>query len=212
MFKVGGVSFLLILLLNFSACSTTKSSNGSTHSSRHGLFDRLRELDGPPVAVSVPSEIKKINIGFQWPLKHVKVTSPFGNRNGDFHEGVDLHAPVGTPVYAAQSGRVLYSGSKINGYGKLVVLKHASGFSTIYAHNSKLFVKKGEFVTKGRKIAYSGKTGRAHGPHLHFEVRKGIEAMNPQELAIVPIKFVDDKGGSRKLVYHNVPQVNGEKD
>jgi murein DD-endopeptidase MepM/ murein hydrolase activator NlpD len=170
----GGI--LVILLLT--GCGSTRSIK----SARHGLFDRLRELDGPPGQVSAHQELKSYGLGFQWPLKLVKVTSPFGNRNGDFHEGVDLHAPIGTPVYASQSGKVLYSGSKINGYGKLVVLKHASGISTVYAHNSKLLVRKGDFVTKGRLIAQSGKTGRAHGPHLHFEIRKGIEALNPVEL------------------------------
>jgi murein DD-endopeptidase MepM/ murein hydrolase activator NlpD len=115
----------------------------------------------------------------QWPLSRVAVTSPFGRRGGEFHEGVDLKASEGTTVVAAQDGVVLYAGHKIRGYGNLVVLKHSGGVSTIYAHNSKLLVKAGERVKRGSKIALSGRTGHARGPHLHFEVREGTKAVDP---------------------------------
>lgn len=199
-------SWAVLVIVLLSGCGSTKTIK----SARHGLFDRLRELDGPPTSVSASSELKNIGLGFQWPLKYIKVTSPFGNRNGDFHEGVDLQAQVGTPVYASQSGKVLYSGNKINGYGKLVVLKHASGFSTVYAHNSKLLVRKGDFVTKGRMIASSGKTGRAHGPHLHFEIRKGIEALNPLEFDLAAAnspKLAEDKPVKKSRKIASAPKV-----
>jgi murein DD-endopeptidase MepM/ murein hydrolase activator NlpD len=118
-------------------------------------------------------------VSLHWPLSHVKVTSAFGQRGSEFHEGVDLKAATGTPVYAAQAGRVLYAGSKIRGYGRLIVLKHEHGISTVYAHNSKLLVKKGDHVAQGQKIAITGKSGKVSGPHLHFEVRKGVAAVDP---------------------------------
>jgi murein DD-endopeptidase MepM/ murein hydrolase activator NlpD len=118
----------------------------------------------------------------KWPLESVKVTSPFGPRGREFHEGIDLKAPVGTPVLAAQDGTVIYSGTKIRGYGKLVVIRHYQQVSTIYAHNSRLLVKSGQYVRQGQKIAISGKSGHVTGPHLHFEVRDGLSALNPEEL------------------------------
>ena len=114
-----------------------------------------------------------------WPLDSVEVTSTFGRRGRSFHEGIDLKAKQGTPVYAAQAGKVLYSGSKIRGYGRMVILRHNGAIATVYAHNSRLMVRKGEFVKKGQLIAMSGNTGHSSGPHLHFEVRRGYAAVDP---------------------------------
>jgi murein DD-endopeptidase MepM/ murein hydrolase activator NlpD len=118
----------------------------------------------------------------RWPVAEVKVTSSFGPRGREFHEGIDLKAPVGTPVYAAQDGTVIYSGSKIRGYGRLVVVRHFKQVSTIYAHNSKLLVRSGQYVRQGQKIAISGQSGHVTGPHVHFEVRDGLSALDPEEL------------------------------
>lgn len=117
-----------------------------------------------------------------WPLKNVKVTSRYGDRSGKFHDGVDLKAHVGTPVLAAQKGRIAYAGSGLSGYGKLIVIRHPSGLLTVYAHNSKFLVKKGQNVKRGQKIALAGKSGRATGPHLHFEIRKGAISVDPVRL------------------------------
>ena len=129
------------------------------------------ENDGAPVGVS-----------FVRPLAQVVVTSPFGERSGEPHDGVDLKASTGTPVYAAHSGLVLYADGRIRGYGKMIVIKHASGVSTIYAHNSKLLVKRGFRVIQGQRIALSGETGNAKGPHLHFEVRRGMSPVDPEPI------------------------------
>ncbi len=117
-----------------------------------------------------------------WPLNEMEITSPFGKRRGQFHEGVDLRAKKGTQVYAAQSGEVLYAAQSIRGYGKMVVIRHQNDWATVYAHNSKILVQKGQNVVKGQPIAVSGDSGRSRGAHLHFEVRKGVVAMNPQTI------------------------------
>jgi murein DD-endopeptidase MepM/ murein hydrolase activator NlpD len=121
-------------------------------------------------------------LGMRWPLNRVQITSPYGPRGREFHEGVDLRASVGTPVFAAQTGTVIYSDRKIRGYGNMIVIRHADGITTIYAHNSRLLVHRGQRVIKGQKIAMSGRSGRAHGPHLHFEIRSGVIALNPVDM------------------------------
>ncbi len=118
---------------------------------------------------------------FQWPLTTVAVTigSPFGARWGKPHEGIDLPAPVGTPVFAAADGRVVYAGHGVRGYGNMVVLKHAGDLLTVYAHNSALLVAQGQPVRAGDRIALVGQSGHATGPHLHFEVRSGQIPRDP---------------------------------
>jgi murein DD-endopeptidase MepM/ murein hydrolase activator NlpD len=127
--------------------------------------------------------IQKIRgLSFRWPLDNVEVTSPFGQRKHEFHEGVDLRAKSGTSVYSAHAGQVLYAGDRISGYGRMIVIRHSSGIATVYAHNSKLLVRKGQWVSQGTRIAVSGSTGHSTGPHLHFEVRAGVAAINPLEV------------------------------
>ena len=117
----------------------------------------------------------------RWPLTTIRVLvgSPFGARWGKPHEGIDLPAPVGTPVFAAADGRVVYAGAAIRGYGNLIVLKHPGGLLTAYAHNSVLLVSQGQSVRAGDRIALVGQSGHATGPHLHFEVRSGQIPRDP---------------------------------
>lgn len=151
----------------------------------------------------------------RWPVADVTVTSSFGPRGREFHEGIDLKAPVGTPVFAAQDGTVIYSGSKIRGYGRLVVLRHFKQVSTIYAHNSKLLVRPGQYVRQGQKIAISGQSGHVTGPHLHFEVRDGLAALDPEELlpssrmAAIPPAAVTEV--VRTSQAHGKPRIQGRR-
>ena len=114
---------------------------------------------------------------FSWPVEGV-LTSKYGMRRGRKHDGIDISAPKGTPVKAAGSGEVVFS-SRLRGYGNLILVKHAGDYFTVYAHNSRNLKKKGQKVKKGDVIARVGTTGRASGPHVHFEVRKGSRARNP---------------------------------
>lgn len=106
------------------------------------------------------------------------ITSRFGYRWGRMHEGVDIAAPRGTPIVAADSGRVSFAGWR-NGYGYCVMINHGNGYQTLYGHASKLYVKAGQSVNKGQKIAAVGSTGHSTGPHVHFEVRKNGVLKNP---------------------------------
>ncbi len=113
-----------------------------------------------------------------WPAKGT-LTSRFGMRHGRKHEGIDIAAPKGTPIHSAAEGKVVFSGWGPTGYGKIVIIKHKHHLTTLYAHNSKILVKKGARVQQGQKISLMGNTGRSTGPHLHFEVRNDTTPKDP---------------------------------
>lgn len=102
---------------------------------------------------------------------------PFSGQKS-FHEGLDFPSESGTPIIAAASGKVIFADVHPQ-YGKMVEIDHGNGLVTRYAHASKLFVKEGDFIVRGQKIAAVGSTGRATGPHLHFEVRLNGAPQNP---------------------------------
>jgi murein DD-endopeptidase MepM/ murein hydrolase activator NlpD len=113
----------------------------------------------------------------QWPVQGI-ITSRFGRRNGRQHDGIDIGAPKGAQVHAAADGEVLFAAKK-GGYGNLILIRHAGGLITVYAHNHKNLVRRGQRVRAGQVIGTVGQTGRATGPHLHFEVRRGVKPDNP---------------------------------
>ena len=114
-----------------------------------------------------------------WPVKGGTLTSRFGTRNGKNHHGIDIGARRGTAIRAASGGKVEFSGWGPTGYGLMIIIKHPGNLTTVYAHNSRNLVKKGNKVKRGQMIARVGKTGRASGPHVHFEVRNDAHAKNP---------------------------------
>ncbi len=119
------------------------------------------------------------SVEFEWPVKDPFVTDYFGWRKKKLHEGIDLRAWTGTPILASASGEVIYVDRRVKYYGKMIVIDHGGGWSTLYAHLSKYNVKVGTFVTAGQRIGLSGRTGRVSGPHLHFEIRKGADPVDP---------------------------------
>jgi murein DD-endopeptidase MepM/ murein hydrolase activator NlpD len=115
--------------------------------------------------------------GFIWPVRGALV-SPFGTRWGRLHAGIDIAAPTGTPIAASASGTVTFAGS-MGGYGLVVVIQHANGISTAYAHDSSIAVSVGQAVSQGQTIASVGCTGHCFGSHVHFEVRVNGTAVDP---------------------------------
>jgi murein DD-endopeptidase MepM/ murein hydrolase activator NlpD len=117
--------------------------------------------------------------GYMWPAKGV-LTSGYGRRWGRMHRGIDIAGPTGTPIVAAATGEIISAGWNSGGYGNLVDIRHPDGSMTRYAHNSKILVRKGQWVQQGEQIALMGSTGYSTGPHLHFEVHpNGSGAANP---------------------------------
>ena len=127
--------------------------------------------------------VRRARGGFRWPVMG-RINSPFGwrqhpiTRRKDFHTGIDIKAERNDPIKAAGSGRIVYSGW-MGGYGKVLVIEHPNGQSTLYAHCSTLLAGKGASVSSGQLVARVGTTGRSTGPHLHFEVRNGNSPVNP---------------------------------
>ena len=102
-----------------------------------------------------------------------------GLRAGAHHDGIDIAGKKGTKIRAAEAGRVVHSDDSLAGYGHMVILKHASVYSTVYAHNRRNLVKVGQFVQRGEVIAELGDPGQTTAPHLHFEVRRDGRPADP---------------------------------
>lgn len=132
--------------------------------------ETLGELTAPP---------PRLHGRLEWPVRAL-VTSAFGLRAGRFHAGIDLTAPLGTEVAAAGPGRVTWAGWRDGGWGKLVVIAHGDGVRSFNAHLDSVDVRVGETVAAGARIGRVGATGRATGPHLHFEVRLRGASVDPE--------------------------------
>ncbi len=131
----------------------------------------------PASGVVVAASSAPSAAGFVWPVSG-PVTSGFGWRWGRMHEGIDIGAPTGAPIYAVTSGTVIYAGW-MDGYGQLVVVDHGAGIATAYAHMSSMAAGVGQGVAQGQVIGYVGCTGNCFGSHLHFEVRVNGGAVDP---------------------------------
>tara|TARA_Y100000768_G_C23991031_1_gene693049 strand:+ start:7151 stop:7663 length:513 start_codon:yes stop_codon:yes gene_type:complete len=146
------------------------SNVGFLNNPKSGFFDS--RIDYSPAELSDHGT-------FIWPVPSSKrVSSHFGKRRGKHHDGVDIPALSGTKILASAGGVVSYAG-RMRGYGNIIVIKHPNNYHTVYAHNRKHYVKKGQKVSQGEVIAQVGSTGRSSGPHLHFEIRRNNKVRNP---------------------------------
>jgi murein DD-endopeptidase MepM/ murein hydrolase activator NlpD len=128
-----------------------------------------------PAAAEAPARAASAEPQFRWPVRGRVVT---GFRAGS-SDGIKLSVPQGTPIKAAEDGVVAYAGNELRGYGNLVLVRHANGYVTAYAHNSTIAVRRGEQVRRGQTIAAAGQTGNVSSPQLHFEIRRGATPVDP---------------------------------
>lgn len=129
----------------------------------------LRKASTPPRASSK----------FMWPVDG-PVISAYGPKKGGLHnDGINIKMPRGAPVRSADNGTVVYAGNELKGYGKLVLIRHADRWVTAYGHLDRILVKKGQVVKQGESIGTIGSTGSVDSPQLHFETRRGTDAINP---------------------------------
>ena len=131
---------------------------------------------------SVPQAPARTSSRFLRPVQG-KVISGFGPKAGGiFNDGINIAARLGTPVRAAENGVVVYAGSRLKGFGQMLLIKHADGWLTAYAHNSEILVAQGDIVRRGQPVARAGQSGNVDRPQLHFEVRQGEKSLNPLPL------------------------------
>lgn len=119
---------------------------------------------------------------FDWPVDQARMTRGFLPNKKRPHLGIDLAATKGTPILASQTGTVIYAGREFKGYGKMVLVESGDGWATLYAHFEKILVAEGQKVLQGEVIGAMGRTGRATGVHLHFEIRKNRGPIDPLPL------------------------------
>jgi murein DD-endopeptidase MepM/ murein hydrolase activator NlpD len=139
----------------------------------------------PPAPVTQPANYTPVPSGtlaFAWPLSGPLISDFGTSGNGERNDGINIAVPAGTPIHAAAAGEVSYAGNELRGYGYLVLLKHADGYVTAYAHADRLIVNRGDVVSRGQVIGYAGQTGDVTSPQLHFEIRKGVTPINPHSL------------------------------
>lgn len=145
---------------------------------------RLAQATTTPEELSGPSPAKTAEAtgalpSFRWPVRGRVITAYGAKTNGKANDGINVAVPEGTPIKAAEDGVVAYSGNELKGYGNLVLVRHANGYVTAYAHASELLVKRGDTIKRGQVIAKSGQSGEVASPQLHFEIRKGSTPVDP---------------------------------
>ncbi len=135
----------------------------------------------PPPKPVEPESVPRSSGRFLWPVKG-KVISTYGPKSDGMHnDGINIAASKGAPVVAVDNGVVAYAGNELRGFGNLLLVKHADGFITAYAHLDRIDVERGASVKRGQAIGTVGQTGAVTSPQLHFELRKGSQAVDPRD-------------------------------
>jgi murein DD-endopeptidase MepM/ murein hydrolase activator NlpD len=170
----------------------SKARASTSKATPHGTLAAPSPKGQHPPASPVPQQYAG---SLRWPVDAGIVSSEFGERWGKRHKGIDIAADAGEPVYAIADADVIYAGDGLRGYGNVVILRHDSQMTSLYAHNSELKVHQGDHVTQGTLISLLGNTGHSTGPHVHFEIREGDVAVSPRTL--LPQSKLAEAGGQR---------------
>ncbi len=151
---------------------TNQQTKNSTKKTQTKAVTKPAEKTTPKIAARSSNK-------FTWPVRGT-VLSHYGAKTGGlYNDGINISATLGTSVVAAENGVVAYAGNEVRGMGNLVIIQHADGFMTVYAHMASMAVRRGTNVTVGQKIGTVGQTGKVTKPQLHFEIRKGTKSYNP---------------------------------
>lgn len=158
---------------------TVPSSTVTATGAQQPSLSPVRTASAATAAPVIAADIAPSRAGFIWPVRG-KVISSYGPKAGHLHnDGINIAAPRGAAVAAAADGTVAYVGNDLASYGNLVLIRHANGLVTAYAHLDRVQVSRGDIVKRGQAIGTVGSTGTVANPQLHFEVRRGIESLNP---------------------------------
>ena len=173
-------------LVKIAGCIATLGTLGSCTTFHTPLSREYLAPNGSNTRVAAsdhnPRLIESSSLTFDWPVDRARMTRGFLPNKRRPHLGIDLAAPKGTPILASQAGTVIYAGREFRGYGKMVLIESGNGWATLYAHFDKILVSEGQKVRQGEVVGAMGRTGRATGVHLHFEVRKDRGPIDPLPL------------------------------
>lgn len=170
-------SLIIFSFLMSTACSSLtwnrKNYDGQSSLELPNYQDKVNKID---------SQYKpQQDFYLQWPVGKVKLSQAFRPGRNPNHDGLDLTQYLNAPIYSAHEGYVVYTGNKYRGYGNMIIIQYSDRWATLYAHLNKIDVKEGELVEMGKKIGRMGRTGRATGVHLHFELLKNKLPVDPLE-------------------------------
>ncbi len=184
-----GMTFLTLMICN--SCSTSNTNTTRALNERAPasetimLGDDEENMTSEDVESLIPSVTSQTvaprnnTLSFDWPVDDARLTRGFLPQKRRPHLGLDLAAPKGTSIYSAHDGMVIYVGREFRGFGKMILIESGFGWATIYAHLDRFMVREGQILKKGDLIGLMGRTGRATGVHLHFEIRKERIPVDP---------------------------------
>jgi murein DD-endopeptidase MepM/ murein hydrolase activator NlpD len=177
--------FILFLFLNLLACSSSQKQSAKAAAPATLPVQAANELPKPALdethdeqALNEWQDQKHKNY-FDWPVDEARMTRGFLPNRKKPHLGIDLAAPKGTKILAAQDGTVIYTGRDFRGFGRLIMIEGVNGWASFYAHLSTIAVKEGQKVKQGQVIGGMGRSGHATGVHLHFEIRRTQGPVDP---------------------------------
>lgn len=179
-------------MMMFGSCATFEtplSRSLQTEPLNYGSDYQSAEIGAPQTETRFKSQrvtlLENTDLGkdsFDWPVDEARMTRGYLPNKRRPHLGIDLAAPRGTPILAAQSGTVIYAGREFSGYGRMVLVESGHGWATLYAHMDKILISEGQKVSQGQLLGAMGRSGRATGVHLHFEIRKDRGPIDPLPL------------------------------
>jgi murein DD-endopeptidase MepM/ murein hydrolase activator NlpD len=159
------------------AANLTVQAGGYGKAAWAGTGGKIVDLAAGRIITDRPGSSS--SCGYSWPANG-KISRGF--RPSDNHKGLDITNEIGTPIFAARAGKVIYASNELSGFGNCIILQHDSTWTTFYAHNDQNLVQPGDVVQCGQLIAELGQTGRASGPHLHFEIRQNGTPLDPHPM------------------------------
>lgn len=175
-------SIVIVLIMGFvTGCAGLKTAEYRSA----GEYNSPLKGPGP----TVNSQAEPFTLA--WPVERVQINRGYQLYKKRAHWGIDLGGQKGTPILASHQGRVIYAGNQFRGYGKMVLIEYNKKWATIYAHLNTINVKQGEWVLQGQRIGGMGRTGRATGVHLHFELMQDKQPVDPLVFLRIPQTVVD---------------------
>lgn len=170
--------------ITLGSCSSFHTPTSRSLDQSYNEYHKLAQPDEKRILASagVSNADSTNTYLFDWPVDDARLTRGFLPNKRRPHLGLDLAAPRGTPILASKSGTVIYAGREFSGFGRMIMIESGDGWATLYAHLDKIFVSEGQVVTMGEVLGAMGRTGRATGVHLHFEIRKISGPIDPLPL------------------------------